>query len=301
VIGALGALAPGKVNLCLLVGGPRADGLHPIVSEMQPVSLADELRLEPAPAGAAGDEVVCPGVPGENLAARALALYREATGWDAPPLRLTIRKRVPVAAGMGGGSADAAAALRLAAAAAGRPGDPLLAALAPRLGSDVPAQLAARRVLVTGAGEHVEPLPGPAPCGLLILPSDRRLGAAEVYREHDGLGPGRGHEELARLHEQAAAVLRRGGTLPAELRVNDLERAARSLCPSIAEGLDAARAAGAEAAFVTGSGPTVVGIFDGLDRAGEAAAVLRPAYPGAVAAAPVGESFAAVREAATPR
>src|SRR4029453_16443778 len=77
------ALAPGKVNLSLLVGAPRADGLHPLVSVVQAVSLADELTLEPALGDA--DEVVCPGVEGPNLAARALRLFRDATGWDAPP------------------------------------------------------------------------------------------------------------------------------------------------------------------------------------------------------------------------
>ena len=100
---------------------PREDGLHPLVSVVQALSLADELTLEPAAGDA--DEVVCPGVEGPNLAARALQLFREATGWDGPPQRLTIEKRIPVAAGMGGGSSDAAAALRLAAHAV-RPADP---------------------------------------------------------------------------------------------------------------------------------------------------------------------------------
>ena len=114
--------APGKVNLSLFVGAPREDGLHPLVSVVQAVSLADELTMEPA----AADEVVCPGVDGPNLAARALAAFRAATGWDAPQ-RITIAKRIPVAAGMGGGSADAAATLRLAARAAGGTDEALLA------------------------------------------------------------------------------------------------------------------------------------------------------------------------------
>ena len=82
------------------------------------LSLADALELEVL--GAGEDEVVCPGVEGENLAARALAALR-ARGWDGPPLRVTIEKRIPVAAGMAGGSADAAAALRLAMAMVPRP------------------------------------------------------------------------------------------------------------------------------------------------------------------------------------
>ncbi|CAA9473688.1 MAG: 4-diphosphocytidyl-2-C-methyl-D-erythritol kinase [uncultured Solirubrobacteraceae bacterium] len=113
--------APGKVNECLFVGRPREDGLHPLVSVIQPLSLADEVVLGPATAPVGDDEVVCPGVEGPNLAARALAAYRAASGWRGPAQRLVIDKRVPVAAGMGGGSADAAAALRLLAMVAGRP------------------------------------------------------------------------------------------------------------------------------------------------------------------------------------
>ena len=96
--GPLAARAPGKVNLCLRVGAPRADGLHELVSAVQAVSLADDLTLEPA--SGPGDEVVCPEVEGENLAARALAAYREAAGWDGSPQRLRIVKRLPVAGGM---------------------------------------------------------------------------------------------------------------------------------------------------------------------------------------------------------
>ena len=95
----LRCLAPAKVNVCLFVGRPRRDGYHPLVSLVQPLSLADELVLEPSDSG--GDDVVCAGVDGENLAARALHAFRAATRWDGPPLRLTITKRVPVAGGHG--------------------------------------------------------------------------------------------------------------------------------------------------------------------------------------------------------
>src|SRR5918912_1386864 len=159
----LAARAPGKVNLCLFVGAPLADGLHPLVSVVQPVTLGDELTLPPAAPGTPADEVVCAAVEGPNLAAAALAGFRAATGWDAPPQRLVIDKRVPVAGGMGGGSADAAATLRLAARAAGGARNGLLHELAVRLGADVPALVKPRRVLMLGAGERVEPLPPPAP------------------------------------------------------------------------------------------------------------------------------------------
>lgn len=278
-------LAPGKVNLCLFVGRPRADGLHPLVSIVQPVSLADELVLEPAER----DEVVCPGVEGPNLAARALGLFREATGWD-EPVRLTIHKHVPVAAGMGGGSSDAAATLRLAAAAAGVP---LPRELAPRLGSDVPALLHSARTLVTGAGEQVEPLgeeplrlgarggehlePLTAgPLGLVILPSEHGLSTAEVYRRADELGV---REDLAPVEAEVRAGARSF--------VNDLEPAARSLCPSIDDALAEVRATGAEHVMVSGSGPTVFGLFADLEQARAAVAghpralVAGPAPPGA--------------------
>jgi 4-diphosphocytidyl-2-C-methyl-D-erythritol kinase len=266
----LSTRAPGKVNLCLLVGAPRADGLHPIVSLFQHVRIADELSLGPAAEVAGGDDiVVCPGVSGPNLAARALAEFRAATGWDAPPQQLTIEKRIPIAAGMAGGSSDAAAALRLAAAASGLAIPPELPM---RLGADVPAMLAGARTLVTGAGETVEPLGGDAPA-LIILPIDAALSAGEVYTAFDRLGPPRSEEELS-----AAAERIRAGDIG---YVNDLEPAARALCPQIDPALDALREAGVTHPMVTGSGPTVFGLGhdpEALERLHAAG------YPRAVAA-----------------
>lgn len=290
------ALAPGKVNLCLFVGAPRtADGLHPLVSVVQPVSLADELCLKPAPPGSDGDEVRCPGVAGPNLAADALAAYREKTGWDAPPQRLTILKRVPVAAGMGGGSGDAAAALRLAALAAGRPGDPVLHELASGLGADVPAQVEPSRAFVTGVGEEVEPLPaGRASFSLLVLPSRDKLSTPAVYAQADRMRLGRRPEDLLARREAARTAAM---ALPLALLHNDLEAAARALEPSIGAALADARAAGADHAMVSGSGPTVFGLFAGDDARARAlaaagAVVASGAHPLAVAADPVGPDYA---------
>jgi 4-diphosphocytidyl-2-C-methyl-D-erythritol kinase len=289
----LATLAPGKVNLCLFVGEPRGDGYHPLVSVFQSVSLADEVRL--APAAGAADEVVCPGVEGPNLASAALAAYRAASGWDGAPVRITIDKRVPVAAGMGGGSADAAAALRLAAHAAGRPGDPLLAELAPRLGADVPSQLAPGRALVTGIGERVEDLPADgAPAALVVVPSPEALSTPAVYREADRLASVRAAAELAEAERAIRAAVATGAPVTA---VNDLEPAARSLCPSIDAALAALHAAGAASALVTGSGPTAFGVFDDPQHAERAAATLAAAHPGTVAVRPAGAGAAEVREA----
>jgi 4-diphosphocytidyl-2-C-methyl-D-erythritol kinase len=277
--------APGKVNLCLFIGRARADGYHPLVSLVQPVSLADELELEPA--GGDADEVVCPGVEGENLAARALAAFRGETGWDGPPVRIAITKRVPVAAGMGGGSADAAATLRLAAAAAGgKTSEAQLHAIAVGLGADVPSQLAPERCLMTGIGEGVRRLGAPPPFGLLIVPSAHALSTPAVSAEFD------------RLSGQVPGAARDGSLLAERLLHNDLEAPARSLCPPIGDALADVRAAGAVRAMVSGSGPTVFGVFpgeEGVAHAGAAAAALRGRHPDAVAATPVGRAFAEPR------
>jgi 4-diphosphocytidyl-2-C-methyl-D-erythritol kinase len=295
----LRCLAPGKVNLCLFIGRPRADGYHPLVSLVQPVSVADELALEPAHGDA--DEVVCPGVEGENLAARAIAGFRAETGWDGPPVRIAIAKRVPIAAGMGGGSADAAAVLRLLAAAAGHDrADGALHRIAVSLGADVPSQLAPERCLMTGVGEGVRRLGDPPRIGLLIVPSAHRLGTPTVYAEHDRLGLGRDGDELDRLSGQVPGAARAGSLLGERLLHNDLEAPARSLCPAIGDALADVRASGAVRAMVSGSGPTVFGIFPGPDgpvHAEAAAAALRARHPHALAATPVGRSFAEPREA----
>src|ERR687898_3571833 len=135
--------APAKLNLCLYLGPRRGDGLHELCSLFQALTLPDRLVVTESET----DEVHCPEVAGTNLAAIALAALR-GRGWDGPPLRIEIDKRVPVAAGLGGGSADAAAVLRLA------EGDVKgLGELALELGADVPSQLRPKLSLVGGAGE----------------------------------------------------------------------------------------------------------------------------------------------------
>jgi len=283
------ARAPGKVNLCLFVGGLRADRRHELVTLLESVSLADEVELLTRVAGE--DQVVCDGVKGPNIAARALAGLR-GRGWNAPSVTITIRKRIPVAAGMGGGSADAAATLRLARRVSPVPGE-VIDELAAELGADVPAQLDPGLVVAAGAGEVVEPAwpaRGWAPHAILILPSLEQLSTADVYAQADRLGALRGSAELARLREQLSAALHSGERPPDALLVNDLQPAALSLCPRIEAALETAREAGAEHAFVCGSGPTVAGLFwgdDAASRAGFAAASLADRWARAESAVPV--------------
>ncbi|HEX6687316.1 MAG TPA: hypothetical protein VF085_01475 [Solirubrobacterales bacterium] len=258
--------APAKLNLCLFLGRRRADGLHELCSLFEPLALADALTVSEADR----DEVLCPGVEGENLAARALTALRE-DGWSSPPLRIEIEKRIPVAAGLGGGSSDAAAVLRLA---EGEVGD--LEALAAKLGADVPSQLLPAPALVRGAGERVERLPAPSPHAVLLLPGGGGLSTAAVFAEADRLGLGRDEGELEALADRLRGAAGAGASplSYADLLSNDLEPAARSLRPDIGEALDALRAAGAPLALLTGSGPTAFGLFGDLAAAERAAATL---------------------------
>jgi 4-diphosphocytidyl-2-C-methyl-D-erythritol kinase len=303
------ALAPAKVNIGLFLGPLRdEDGRHELASVMQSISFADELILEPGGAAAGEDQVVCPGVPGpphENLAAAALSAFRASTGWQEAPLRLRIEKRIPVAGGLGGGSADAAAALRLAGRASGLGEEGLLYELAAQLGADVPAQVSPGRWLAGGAGELLQELPPPAASlGLLVLPLTAELSTAAVYAEADRLGLPRDRGELDERLLAMRDALAEEQPLPADERLlaNDLQAAAISLCPEISTSLQEARAAGAAQAFVGGSGPTVVGLFPGAAERGaggfelaeRAAAELSDRAAGAFAARPVGAAFARV-------
>jgi 4-diphosphocytidyl-2-C-methyl-D-erythritol kinase len=272
-------LAPAKLNLCLYVGPRRDDGLHEIRSLFEPLELADELKVTEVER----DEVVIAGIEGPDLTAKALAALRE-QGWDGPPLRIEVTKRVPVAAGLGGGSADAAAVLRLA-----RGKVEGLRAIAAAIGADVPSQLQPRPCLVAGAGEVIEPAPPPADHGVVLIPQPEGLATAEVYAEADRLGSPRGENELEAIRRRLRDALDEGGS-PLSYRehlVNDLQPAAISLRPAIEEALRALDEDGAPHAMVTGSGPTAVGLYGSPDEAAAAAERLRASFPAVIATAPL--------------
>ena len=265
--------APAKLNLCLYLGPARGDGKHEICSIFAPLTLADAISVERADA----DEVVCPGVDGPNLATTALEALR-ARGWAGAPVRVEIEKRIPVAAGLGGGSADAAAVLRLAEGEVAGLED-----MAASIGADVTSQLAPGLVLVRGAGERVTRLPGAPEIGVVAIAA-QGLATADVYAEADRLGLGRSESELeglaSRLAEAAGAAV--SPLSYAELLRNDLEQATLSLRPEVAGALVALREAGAEIAMVAGSGPTTVGLFADVVAADRGASNLPPAFADAI-------------------
>ncbi|HEV2777102.1 MAG TPA: hypothetical protein VGV90_16045 [Solirubrobacteraceae bacterium] len=253
--------ARAKINLCLFVGPKRGDGRHEVVTLMDTLDLCDDIRMETDPPGVVEDEVVCLGVEGPNLASDALRVFREHTGWDGGPVRMEIDKRIPVAGGMAGGSADAAAALRLAAEASGLGDRRTLEDIAATLGSDVASQVRGGLVLATGPGSRLRPLNVTLAYSVVVVPVDQGLSTADVYAEADRLGLTREALDLARALTRTQAALSSETIL--EHLHNDLQDAARSLCPAIDNALEAVLAAGADHALVSGSGPTVLGVFEG--------------------------------------
>ena len=262
----MNVIAPAKLNLCLYLGPTHDDGMHQLVSIFAPLSLRDELTVSEGPA----DEVLCPAVPGENLATRALRVLRS-EGWESPPLKIEIDKKIPIAAGLGGGSADAAAVLRLA---GGEVDD--LAGIAATLGADVPSQIDPVTCLVEGVGQKLTTLPVAADHWIVLLPGGGGLSTAEVFAEADRIGIGRSQEELDEIAGRLWAVASNAVSplaYPA-LLVNDLERPAISLRPEIGSAMQSMEESGAGFVAMTGSGPTVFGIFADAGAAAEAAASL---------------------------
>jgi len=269
-------LAPAKANLILQVGGRRSDGLHEICSLFASLELADLVEVEVRPHARPGeDRVECPEVEEPNLATAALRAYRAANRTERlPAVTVRIDKRIPVAAGLGGGSADAAAVLRAADALVRRPlGPDALRALAAEIGADVPSQIEPRHALVTGAGEGVEPIALP-PMSLVLAPQREGLSTARVYAEADRLGMARDGLSPRRLRELSRATSLEALAPSFE---NDLEPAALSLRPELAGVAARLREAGAAAAIVSGSGPTVIGAFADPSTASRAAAQIEGA------------------------
>jgi 4-diphosphocytidyl-2-C-methyl-D-erythritol kinase len=249
------AVAAAKINLALVVGPRRGDGLHEVATVLQRLDVCDRIELEP------GDGLSIEGFRDDTIVARALALLAGEAGIE-PSWRVRIAKEIPVAAGLGGGSADAAAALRLANAALPAPLDSdRLVALAAEVGADVPFFLEPGPKLAQGTGELLAPLDLPQDFWIVVaLPRGVvKPSTAEIYDRYDALGGG--PDFAARRDElhRALGEVRLAEDL-ALLPVNDLAEA------SGAGGLVAdLRSAGAFRADVSGAGAAVYGLF--LSRA----------------------------------
>ena len=251
---------PAKLNLHLSVGPLRKDGFHELVTVYHAVSLYDEVVVEP------GDGVTVT-VTGEgadhlpldddNLAVRAVRAVAAILGRP-PDLSITVRKGIPVAGGMAGGSADAAAALLAADSLWGAELDRItLEGLAAGIGSDVAFLLHGGSALGTGRGEAISPVLGTGDYHWVLAVADLGLSTPLVYTELDRMRDA-GPTPRAGEPDGVLAALRAGDVVAlGTVLANDLQAAALRLRPQLRQVLDAGRELGAVGAVVSGSGPTV--------------------------------------------
>ena len=302
-------LAPAKLNLTLAVIGRRDDGFHTLHSVFVPLTLADRLSL--APAGGTRDTLHVSGLdagpPDENLVLRALAATRAAVGrgWSggsgpgsgsgpAPALAARLDKRIPVAAGLAGGSSDAAATLDGAIEAWGAElDDEARLAVAARLGSDVPFFLVGGPALVEGRGEQVAPLDGlrGAPGVVLVtpliaVPTPDVFAAFDAIRSH---GDGAVRMSSAHLAEElrsgltAETLVARAGVLAS---ANDLLPATSLVVPALVPFKRALSRLLKRPIGLSGSGPTLWALYPSETAAAEGAAVVRAALANGGLSAP---------------
>ncbi|MFC7622634.1 4-(cytidine 5'-diphospho)-2-C-methyl-D-erythritol kinase [Microlunatus sp. GCM10028923] len=252
---------PAKINLALKVGPPRSDGFHPLATVFHAVSLYDEVIAEPAPSGeftveVTGEDAELVPTDDTNLAIRAARGLAE-TYAPAEGVRLSIKKSIPVAGGLAGGSANGAAALVACAElwALDLEQEELLA-LAAELGSDVPFALVGGTAIGSGRGERLVPALARGCYQWVLAFSDEGLSTPKVYGLYDDLGgrtapaPSVSDELMNALRAGDAAAL--GAALD-----NDLQAAALTLRPKLRRVLDTGLELGALGAVVSGSGPTV--------------------------------------------
>jgi 4-diphosphocytidyl-2-C-methyl-D-erythritol kinase len=276
-------VAPAKVNLGLRVLGTRDDGYHLIESLFVPLDLADslEIEIEPDAGGAASVELrvvselaggVSAGDPvpedERNLAFRAARGFLHEAGLAAR-VSIELRKRVPSAAGLGGGSSDAAAVLRALSERFPAALDPgAVFDLALGLGADVPYFLRPEPALVSGIGERIDPVGGIPELALLLVNPGDSLATSQVYGAWDVLAAsltpveaGSTMRAVSGLRASKGKDERALAVCLGRLLVNDLEPAARRICPPIGRLQRELLARGALAAAMSGSGATVFGIF----------------------------------------
>ena len=277
--------APAKLNLYLHMVGRRADGYHLLESLVAFTRSGDRLRAEPAATlsltldGPFADTLRA--TPDEdNLvlkAARSLAGWAKAHHRPITGARLVLTKNLPVASGIGGGSADAAATLTALRRLWALPiSDEDLAGLAEALGADIPACIAGRPALMEGIGERLTALPALPPVPVLLVNPGLPLPTPAVYRAFR-----EGHALSPTPRPKPAGPFRDARALTAALADtrNDLEAPAIALCPAIGEVLTALRQSGALFARMSGSGATCFALYDEADGAQAAATRLAGSAP----------------------
>jgi 4-diphosphocytidyl-2-C-methyl-D-erythritol kinase len=271
--------APAKVNLFLHVLGKRADGYHDLDSLVVFADVGDHLAA--APEKRWGLTVTGPyadqlrgGDPADNLVVRA-ARVTEEWAWgkdrDLSPLHFTLEKHLPVASGIGGGSADAGAAMRLCAHAAGLALDADLYARAAALGADVPVCLFGKPAWMSGLGEKIEPAALPGGFGLLLVNPGVEVATAEVFKRL-GADPVARKAVPRQKFKSADALI----SFLAKMR-NDLEAPAREIAPVIGEVLDNIEKTSPMLARMSGSGATCFGLYACQEDADAAAHAVREA------------------------
>jgi 4-diphosphocytidyl-2-C-methyl-D-erythritol kinase len=247
----LRAEAPAKINRELRVGRLRPDGFHEIRSRIVSIDLADSVEVETGDGSLA---LTCTGIPvpadESNLVARAAKALAERLGRPSADATIRLEKKIPVGAGLGGGSSDAARALVLLAELWGsRLSFEDLGALAASLGSDVPFFLVGGEADVTGRGERVSPLPDSPPVDLLVVAPGFSISTAEAYaRRGAGSGKGASPEEIPSLEIESSGNY---------FGPNDLALAVLEIRPEMSILLESARSVGVEST-ITGSGSAVV-------------------------------------------
>ena len=261
---------PAKVNLELLVGAARDDGYHPLSTIYHAVNLYDEVTVMSAPEwGIAVSGPQSFGVPvdGSNLAARAAQRLAEVGGVD-EPVHITIRKDIPVAGGMAGGSADAAATLvacdHLWGTGLSRSE---LEELAAGLGSDVPFLLGGGTAMGSGRGEVLAPVLARGSYHWVFALSEGGLSTPAVYAECDRLRGDRPVPEPSPSPEMMTALRSGDARALGAALANDLQAAAISLMPALGDVLDAGLEFGALGGVVSGSGPTVAFVAESNEAA----------------------------------
>ncbi|TXS40860.1 4-(cytidine 5'-diphospho)-2-C-methyl-D-erythritol kinase [Streptomyces sp. uw30] len=270
---------PAKVNVQLAVGAARPDGFHDLANVFLAVGLYDEVTVTPSPDGL---RVTCDGTDADqvpldrtNLAARAAEALAARYGL-APDVHLHIAKDIPVAGGMAGGSADGAGALLACDALWGTNASrEELLDICAELGSDVPFSLVGGAALGTGRGEKLRPLDVGGTFPWVFAMAERGLSTPAVFREFDRLGEGADIPEPVASQPLLDALAKGDPDALAAAVSNDLQPAALSLFPELADTLAAGLAAGALTALVSGSGPTTAFLARDPESAVKVADTLR--------------------------